>query len=57
MCAKAGNDTTAFTCAYTQGTAAEMAANTRIGTVETTSAWTGVKDFNSVMAISATTPV
>jgi hypothetical protein len=37
-----------FTCAYTYGTAAEMALNTKIGTVETTTLTT-FADFNKVI--------
>lgn len=36
MCAKDGNKTEGFTCAFTQGTASQMTDNKDIGTVITT---------------------
>ena len=48
MCAKDGNKTEGFTCAFTEGTAAQMTDNKKIGTVTTTSLKTSA-DFNKLV--------
>ena len=48
MCARDGYETAGYSCAYTVGSATEMAANTDIGTA-TTSTLTTIADFNEVL--------
>ena len=48
LCMKDGYDTKGMTCAYTIGTAAEMALNTNVGTATSTTKVT-VADFNEVL--------
>ena len=49
MCTKDGKDTAGVTCAYTRGTAQEMATNKTIGTVTSTQL-TKAADFNTVVS-------